>query len=241
MEWMESRLRELADTQTEYRDFNTKILATVAPERVIGVRVPALRKLAREVNGSQDRDAFLADLPHRWYEEDALHAYLLCLERDYPTAVADLDRFLPYVDNWAVSDALNPRAFKELAAQGPEGASRLHDDALRWMASTHTYTRRFGISVLMRHLLGPGFGEEMLAQAAGADDGDYYVRMMIAWYFATALDKRWDQAVTWLEGDRMDPWVHNKAIQKALESRVIPQDRKDYLRTLRVRKARKGA
>ena len=236
MDWIENRLHELADTQTEYREFNTRTLATVAPERVMGVRVPALRKLAREVNRSSDRDSFLAELPHRWYEEDALHAFILCLERDYPRAVTELEAFLPHVDNWATCDALNPRAFKELAAEGPGGIARLHTDALRWMSSTHTYTRRFGISILMHHLLGEGFDEAMLAEAAACDNGEYYVRMMIAWYCACALEKRWEQTVVWLEEHRMDPWVHNKSIQKAIESRVIPPERKAYLRTLRVRK-----
>lgn len=232
MEWIEDRLRQLADTTTEYREFNTRIIATVGPDRVLGVRVPALRKLAREVRRSPDRDAFLAELPHRYYEEDALHAFVLCLEGDYPTAVSQLDAFLPYVETWAVSDALNPKAFKTVSRE------LLHADARRWMASAHTYTRRFGIGVLMHHLLDDGFSPSMLAEVAAADNGEYYVRMMIAWYFATALDQRWDQTLPWLQERRMDPWVHNKSIQKAIESHVIPRERKDYLRTLRVRRGR---
>ncbi len=194
----------------------------------MGVRVPAVRKLARRLARSDLRDAFLAELPHPWFEEDELHAFVLCLERDYAQAVRLVDEFLPYVDNWAVCDALNPMAFKSA------GANVLHADARRWMASDHTYTRRFGIGVLMRHLLEDGFQPTMLAEAAAADNGDYYVRMGIAWYFATALDKRWDEAIPWIEQRRMEPWVHNKSIQKAVESRVIPAERKDYLRTLRV-------
>ena len=229
MDWVEDELRRLADTTSEYREFNARILATVDPATVLGVRVPALRRLARTVGHSADREAFLAELPHRWYEEYLLHAFVLNEERGLEATVARLEALLPFVDNWCVCDALVPRAFRG------QPAGTLVPLAEGWMSSPHEYTRRFGVSVPMRFLLGEGYDPSQLERAVEADDGRYYVRMEIAWYLAEAMVGHWDDVVPLLMSGRMDRWTHNKAIQKAVESRRIPDDRKAYLKTLRRR------
>jgi 3-methyladenine DNA glycosylase AlkD len=238
MEWIKSRLDELADRDTAYRQFNTRILATVAPQTVIGVRMPRLRRLAREVERSPDRNAFLEELPHASYEENQLHAILICHISDYREAIKQVDTFLPYVDNWATCDAMSPHAFKG----HPEG---LFCDVKRWVGGTRTYPARFGVGVLMKYLLDDKtFDEGMLELAAETGNaayhdrpnGSYYVRMMVAWYFACILSQHPAAALPWLEQRRLGRWVHNKTIQKALESRCIPESTKTYLKTLRWRR-----
>ncbi len=173
MDWIEQRLFELRDTESQYRTFNARVVATADPATMLGVRVPKLRRLAKEILRSDSRDAFLEELPHTYYEEYLLHAFVLNEEKDAERTIAELDRLLPFVDNWAVSDALMPKSFRKLPPERLEKLSR------KWMASEHEYTHRFGISLLMRYLLPDGFRPEHLLWAQEADDGRYYIEMMV--------------------------------------------------------------
>ena len=209
-----------------YRDFQSKLMPTVDPELVIGVRMPALRKLAKELAGTQLAEDFLQQLPHRYYEENNLHGLLISAIPDYGAAVAALEAFLPHVDNWATCDLLSPKAFW---AHPPE----LPDRIRRWAAAPHPYTVRFGLGMLMSFYLDGEFRPEYLELAAGVRREEYYVRMMVAWYFATALAKQYDTALPYLEQRRLDRWTHNKTIQKAVESYRISPEQKAELRSLR--------
>ena len=208
--------------------FNAKIIPTLPPERILGVRMPVLRKMAKRLLAAPEgqAEAYLAAQPHFYLEENELHGLLLNDERDYPAALRKLEDFLPQVDNWAVCDLLKPAAF----ADRPDG---LEEQAFAWMADGHAYTRRFGVSVLMNFFLDDGFDARQLDAAAALPQGDYYADMMVAWYFAEALARRWDDAIPYLEGRRLPPDTHAKAIQKARESRRISPEQKDYLRSLR--------
>ena len=220
------RLFELQDVK--YRDFQRKLMPSVDSAAVIGVRTPMLRALARELRGTPDAAAFVGSLPHTYYEENNLHASLIEAIRDYDELVAAIDRFLPYVDNWATCDMLSPKAF----AKHPPA---LYEKIREWTASGHTYTIRFGVGMLLRFYLDEAFFPETLELAAGLRSEEYYVNMMIAWYFATALAKQYDAALPYIEGRRLDPWTHNKTIQKAVESYRISDAQKAYLRTLKIR------
>lgn len=210
----------------EYREFQSKLIPNIAPDRIIGVRTPALRALARELRRREDVGGFLSALPHRYFEENQLHAFVLSLGRDYDKTIERLDMFLPYVDNWATCDQMSPKAFAGHRAE-------LVSEIDRWLVSEHPYAVRFGIGTLMRHYLDEDFREEHLARVAALRSGEYYVNMMIAWYFATALAKRYDETLPYIEQGRLEPWTHNKAIQKAIESDRVPNGAKEYLRTLK--------
>ena len=203
------------------------LMPTIDPDRVLGVRMPALRQLARQLRGSDAARAFMARLPHALYEENNLHGLLLCAEPDYDKTVAELDRFLPCVDNWATCDLMSPRAFRARPGALP-GQTR------RWMADPHPYTVRFGVGVLLRwYLDDPWFAPAQLEWAAAVCCEEYYVNMMVAWYFATALAKQYPAALPWLEQRRLPRWVHNKTIQKAVESYRVSPEHKQTLRALR--------
>ena len=223
---IQERLFDLADPG--YKIFHAKLMPTVDPARIIGVRTPQLRALARTLRGTPETEAFLAGLPHRYYEEDNLHGLLICAEKDYGGTVAALERFLPYVDNWATCDLLSPRAFRPHPPQLP-GQLRV------WLDRGAVYTVRFALGALMGFYLDEAFDPVYLDWAAGAVGEAYYVNMMVAWYFATALAKQYDAALPYLEEGRLPVWTHNKTIQKAVESRRITPAQKDYLRTLRRR------
>ena len=233
MQWIGDRLRELADRDGQYREFNARVVATADPATMLGVRVPKLRRLAREVSRSGDCDAFLAELPHRWYEEYLVHAFVLNETREVESAVRLLNALLPFVDNWCVYDALNPRAFHDERELGGRVAETLVPLAKRWMTSDHTYTRRFGISVLMRDLLGEGYDPAQLRLAIAADNGEYYVRMMIAWYLAEALVPHEEDALAAIASPELDPQLRRMAIRKGVESLRVPAETKDALRRLR--------
>ena len=218
------RLEALQDPA--YRAFQCKLIPTVDPARVIGVRTPQLRALARELAGTAEAAAFLAALPHPSYEENNLHGLLVCGLRDYGRTVAELERFLPQVDNWATCDLLRPRAF---AGPPPQLLGQVEG----WLASPWPYTVRFGLGMLLAHYLDGAFWPGCLELAAGVEGGEYYVDMMVAWLFATALAKQYDAALPYLTGRRLGQWTHNHTIQKALESRRIPPERKEALRALR--------
>ena len=222
---IQQRLFALQDAG--YRDFHAALMPTVDKALVIGVRMPALRALAKELKGTEPAADFMAQLPHKYYEENNLHAALIGHIRDFQPCLTALERFLPYVDNWATCDMMNPRALaKDKAA--------LLERIRLWLQSGHTYTVRFGMEMLMNHFLEEDFREEYPALVASVRSEEYYVRMMQAWYFATALAKQYEVAVTYLEQRRLGAWVHNKTIQKARESFRVSQEQKEYLKSLKV-------
>ena len=211
-----------------YKEFQCGLMPTVDPDTVIGVRTPALRKLAKTLRGSGQAEEFLKALPHEFFEENNLHAFLLCEMKDFEACVQAVEDFLPYVDNWATCDQMSPGVFRK-------NKQALLPHIRRWIASERCYTRRFGIGMLMSHFLDEDFREEYLSLVSDIRSEEYYVNMMIAWYFATALAKQYEAALPYLENRRLDPWVHNKAIQKALESFRVSDGHKTYLRTLKIR------
>lgn len=223
---IEARLFALRDTA--YAAFTSRLLPNVPKETVLGVRTPALRKLAREIAGSPEAGDFLAVLPHRWYEENNLHAFLLEQIRDFDICLAAVDRFLPWIDNWATCDSLSPAVFKK---ESP----RLLPAIEGWLRSGQTYPIRFAIGMLMRYFLDADFQPQYLAWVAQIREKDYYVQMMAAWYFATALAKQYSQTLPYFQQQRLDGWVQNKAIQKAIESRRITDAQKETLRALKRR------
>lgn len=220
--------RLFAAQDSKYRDFQRKLLPTLPPETIIGVRTPQLRAMARELARQPEGTAFLDLLPHRYYEENNLHAFLIERIRDYDQAMARLEQFLPYVDNWATCDTMSPAVFRRHLPQ-------LRDQCRRWLDSGHTYTVRYGIGMLMRYFLEDAFSPEYLEWVAQVHSSEYYVNMMVAWYFATALAKQYDAALPYLTQYRLEPWTHNKAIQKALESRRITPEQKQFLREWKVK------
>ena len=210
----------------EYRAFQAKLVPNIPEETILGVRTPEMRRIAREVFESTDRDAFLKDLPHRYYEENLIHFFVLAMIRDFDACVRGVEAFLPYVDCWPVSDKETPKSFRK-------NREKLLPYIRKWIASEHVYTARFGIRMLMNEFLDADFKEEYLALVAAKQGEDYYLKMMIAWYFATALAKRYDETVPYFRERRLDEWVHRKAIQKALESFRVTDEHKDCLRSLR--------
>ena len=225
-EIIQARLFELQDLK--YRDFQCKLMPTVDPETVIGVRTPDMRKLAKEFSKSPEAAEFLKISPHKYYEENNLHGHLIDTIKDYDQAISAIDAFLPYVDNWATCDLMSPKVFKKHL---PE----LHEKIKEWLKSSHTYTVRFGIEMLMSFYLDEHFQPEMLELVVGVKSEEYYVNMMIAWYFATALAKQYDATLPVIQEQRLEKWTHNKAIQKAIESYRITNEQKAYLRTLKVK------
>lgn len=213
----------------EYQSFHSKLIPNIDPGTIIGVRIPILRKYAKQLSKEKDVRVFLHTLPHDYYEENNLHGFLIELIKDYDQCIEEIDRFLPYVDNWATCDIIRPKVFKKHLPQ-------LLEKIREWIASDHTYTIRFGIEMLMSFYLDDAFEEEYLQMVAEIRSEEYYVNMMIAWYFATALAKQYESAICYLEHPCMDVWTHNKAIQKAIESNRITKEQKDYLRSLKIRK-----
>ena len=211
---------------TEYAAFQSKLMPTVPKESIIGVRVPQLRKLAKRLGKSKEVQEFLLALPHAYYDENMLHSLLVSEIKDFDDCISAIDAFLPYVDNWAVCDILSPRVFKK-------NRTRLLTEIPRWASSSHVYTCRFGIEMLMTHFLDEDFDSKYLDIPAQIHSDEYYVNMMIAWFFATALAKQWDSTLPYLETKKLDTWVFNKTIQKACESYRIIKEQKTYLRSLK--------
>lgn len=222
---MEEKLLSMQDIP--YRDFQKKLIPGIDPETIIGVRTPQLRRLARELRGTREAAELLAALPHRFFEENQLHAFLIAQEKDFDACLALVDSFLPFVDNWATCDQLSPKALER-------DLPRLLGSIWTWLASDHPYTVRFGVNCLMQGYLGDAFDPEQMERVAALRHGDYYVRMGVAWYFATALARQYDAALPYIEHRRLEPWTHNKAIQKAIESRRITPGQKEMLRALRI-------
>lgn len=211
-----------------YRDFHAKLMPTVDKARVIGVRTPKLRAFAKEFGKTEEAKEFLKVLPHQYYEENNLHGLLIEQIKDYPTLIRELNRFLPCIDNWATCDLLTVRVVKK-------HLDTFTEEVERWLASDHTYTIRFGIGMLMCYYLEEHFSLEYPEKVAKIRSEEYYVNMMRAWYFATALAKQYEAIFPFLEEKRLDAWTHNKTIQKAIESYRITQEQKVYLRTLRIK------
>ena len=210
----------------KYKDFQAKLVPNISPDTIIGVRTPEMRKIAKEVFNSDLKDGFLAELPHRYYEENLVHFFVVALIKDFDECIEAVEAFLPYIDCWPVSDQATPKSFKKQH-------ERLLPYIRKWIASEHVYTARFGIRMLMNEYLGDDFREEYLSLVASKQGEDYYLKMMVAWYFATALAKRYDESVRYIEEKKLDDWVHKKAIQKALESYRVTEEHKAYLKSLR--------
>lgn len=211
-----------------YKKFNSALIPTVDPQTVIGVRTPELRKYAREIAKTPAAADFLRTLPHAYYEENNLHAYIIEGIKDFGEALSETERFLPYIDNWATCDTFTPKAFKKR----PE---ELLVKIREWLGGGHTYTVRYAIGLLMSLYLDEAFDPEYPALVAAVKSEEYYINMMIAWYFATALAKQKDAALVYLTERRLSPWVHNKTIQKAVESNRIDGEFKTFLKSLRIK------
>ncbi len=209
-----------------YRDFQAKLMPTVDQAKIIGVRTPQLRAFAKELAGSPEAEQFQEPLPHTYYEEDKLHGELIVRMKDYDICIAALNRFLPWVDNWATCDMIRPKVFAK-------HRDELLGEIRRWLASDSTYTVRFGIGMLMVYYLDEAFLPEYLDMVSGVQSEEYYIKMMIAWYFATALAKQYEAALPFIEKQSLEIWTHNKAIQKSIESRRITPEQKAYLRGLK--------
>lgn len=213
----------------EYRAFQAKLMPNVDIEKIVGVRTPALRKLAKQLSKNPDIEIFLNTLPHDYYDEYNLHGFIISECKNYDRAIAYVDAFLPYVDNWATCDLLSPKCFKK-------NRTILMSDIDRWISSNQTYTIRFGVEMLMSHYLDEDFKPEYHEKVSAIQSEEYYINMMLAWYFATALAKQWESTIGYIRDKRLNPWVHNKTIQKAVESYRITTEQKDYLRSLKIKK-----
>lgn len=220
-----SELLYLAE-DLDYKQFHAKLIPDISQERIIGVRIPEIRKIAKRLIMENKSNVFIKELPHFFYEENNLHAFIISEIKDYNLLIKELDRFLEYVDNWATCDSLRPKVFSK-------NKERLISDVYRWLKKTDEYTVRFAVEVLMVHFLDEDFDVTFLDTVADINSDKYYVNMMKAWYFATALAKQWDSSVVFLETGKLDDFVHNKTIQKAIESCRISDDKKAYLKTLR--------
>ena len=216
----------------KYRDFQAKLIPTVESETVIGVRTPQLRKYAGQVLKREDIQEFLDDIPHKYFDENQLHAFILSGMKDYGRCIVEVDRFLPFVDNWATCDQMSPKVFK-----------KHHQELLlkikEWIASGETYTIRFGVGMLMEHFLDDDYDPKYPELVSKIRSEEYYVNMMTAWYFATALAKQYESVLPFIEDKKLDIWTHNKAIQKAVESYRITDDQKNYLKSLKIKTDKK--
>ena len=213
----------------DYRDFNSKLIPTVDKESMIGIRTPELRKYAKQLGKSSEIKEFLQALPHKYFDENQLHAFIISEIKDFKNCIAEINRFLPYIDNWATCDQLSPKIFKK-------HHSELFAYIKDWLKSDKVYTLRFGIGMLMEHFLDENFDIIYPETVSKIRSDEYYVNMMIAWYFATALAKQYESIIPFIENRSLDIWTHNKAIQKALESYRISTEQKTYLRELKIKK-----
>lgn len=222
-------LFELKDEN--YRAFHAKLIPDIPYEKIIGVRTPALRSYAKEVAKLPEAKVFLQELPHTYYEENNLHGALLSLlyRKDIEEFLTELERFLPYVDNWATCDMLSPKIFKKHLPY-------VYEKVQKWLESDHVYTIRFGIVTLLGFYLDDAFEPDMLRLVANIKSEEYYVKMAVAWYFSIALVKQYDAALPYIQNQVLEPWTHNKSIQKAIESRRIDQKKKDYLKSLKIKR-----
>ncbi len=212
----------------KYRDFQSKLIPNVDKDAVIGVRIPELRKMAKSLSTQENIGEFLENLPHRYYDENQLHGLIISEIKDYKICIDEIERFLPYVDSWATCDSISPKVLKK------------HKDELlkkikEWIVSKNTFTVRFAIGMLMKHFLDDDFKTEYPDLVATVRSDEYYINMMIAWYFATAFAKQYESIVPYIENKRLSPWTHNKAIQKAVESYRITSEQKEYLKSYKIK------
>ena len=219
-----------ANQDVKYRDFQSKLTPTIEANTAIGVRTPVLRKLAKAYSKRQDVDEFLADLPHKYFDENQLHAFILSEIKDFDECIGKLERFLPFVDNWATCDQMSPKCFKK-------NHEKLLPYLNKWIKSDDTYTVRFAIVTFMAHFLDEDFDEGYLKLVSDIKSDEYYINMAIAWYFATALAKQYDKTIPYIENKTLDVWTHNKAIQKSIESYRVTAEHKEYLKSLKIKKA----
>ena len=226
VEGIREKLFELQDEK--YRDFQQGLIPSVEQKEFIGIRTPALRKLAKELYKAGELDEFFNDLPHKYFDENQLHAFAISEIKDFDECMKALEEFLPFVDNWATSDQMSPKVFKK-------NKKELFSHIKKWLQSDHTYTVRFGIGMLMQHFLDEDFDLSYPEMVAEIRSDEYYINMMIAWYFATALAKQYESILPFIEEKRLSPWTHNKAIQKSVESYRITDEQKTYLRRLKVK------
>lgn len=210
----------------KYKEFQSKLVPNIDKETIIGVRTPQMRSIVKEIFGTEEANDFLKVLPHQYYEENLIHFFLISKIKDFDDCVKEVERFLPYIDCWPVCDQATPLVFK-----------KNHDKLIplikKWIKSKHVYTARFGIRMLMNEFLDKDFKEEYLELVSSKKGEDYYLKMMIAWYFATALAKQYDSTIKYIEERKLDPWVHNKTIQKAVESYRVSDKHKEYLKRFR--------
>ena len=222
-------LKELfALRDAEYRDFQAKLIPNKDPGRMIGVRTPDLRALAKKLKDDPEIDSFLAELPHEYFDEDQLHAFIISEEKDFSKCIGEVEDFLPFADNWATCDQLSPKVFRK-------NTSSLLPHIREWLRSEKTYTVRFGIGMPMQHFLDDHFDPSYPETVASIRSEEYYINMMIAWYFATALAKQYDAVIPYIEERMLDPWTHNKTIQKCVESRRITDAQKECLRSMKIK------
>ena len=210
----------------KYRDFQIKLIPNINPDTVIGVRTPELRSYAKKLVKEDNYVSFLEEVPHKYFDENQLHVFIISEIKNYDECISYINKFLPYVDNWATCDQMSPKVFKK-------HTSELLEQIKKWIKSKETYTIRFGIGMFMQYYLDDNFKPEYLKLVSSIKSKEYYVNMMIAWFFATALAKKYDSTITYIENNKLDIWVHNKTIQKSVESYRITEDKKDYLRTLK--------
>lgn len=211
-----------------YRDFHSKLMPTVCKDRIIGVRVPILRKFAKELNKSELKAEFLNTLPHKYYEEDNLHAFLIEQIKDFDECISALDNFLLFVDNWATCDMMTPKVLGK-------NLPLLYEKIEEWSKSEHIYTVRFAVVTLMKFFMDERLDKKHLNLLLSTKSDEYYINMAIAWYLATALSSRWDLVIPYIEKQKFDKWIHNKAIQKSIESYRITKEQKEYLKTLKIK------
>lgn len=218
------QLKEFQDT--DYRSFQIKLMPSVSPQSIIGVRTPDLRMMTRALAGTPMAEEYLSELPHEYFEENQVHAFLISEEKDFGKCIELLEEFLPFIDNWATCDQLSPKVFKKHKKE-------LVPYIYKWIDSDATYTMRFGIGMLMEHFLGDDFSTEYLDKVAEIRTDKYYVNMMTAWFFATALSKQWDATLPYIQNERLDDWTHNRTIQKAKESTRLTGGQKEFLQRLK--------
>ncbi len=215
-----------------YQAMQYKIIPNVDTETIIGVRTPVLRKLAKEMVKTEDYSSFLNNLPHKYFDENQLHAFIISEIKDYDECISYINKFLPYVDNWATCDQMTPKVFKKHPGE-------LLEHIKVWIKSRDTYTIRFGIGMLMQHYLDDNYNPNYLKMVSQVKSNEYYVNMMVAWFFATALAKQYNDTISYLENKVLDVWTHNKTIQKAIESYRITEEQKEYLRKLKIKEKKK--
>lgn len=216
----------MEEQDMEYAQFHRRLVPTIEPESIIGVRTPILRKMAKQIVKDSICQDFLKELPHKFYEENQLHGFIISEIKTFENCIEELENFLPYINNWATCDQTSPKIFKK-------NKDRLLPYINKWISSDECYTVRFAIGMLMQHFLDDDFKPEYLEMVSQVKSEEYYVNMEIAWYMATALAKQWDFTIVYIEEKKMDKWVHNKTIQKARESNRITNEQKEYLNELK--------